>query len=114
MKVDRYGRDDRDLGTYSLDKYRETITEIYSRILPLTKVKGHAVINVTDYWWENKRIPLHIYIIKAMEAAGFELRNTIIWDRRKLVNRVGIFGYPNNYITMGVTFEYLLHFWRPP
>jgi len=27
---------------------------------------------------------------------------------------MGIFGWPSNYITMGVTFEYLLDFWRPP
>jgi hypothetical protein len=29
------------------------------------------------------------------------------------VNQIGIFGWPSNYITMGVTFEYLLDFWRP-
>ncbi len=27
---------------------------------------------------------------------------------------VGIFGWPSNYITMGTTFEYLLHFANPP
>ena len=43
-----------------------------------------------------------------------ELRNIIIWDRTNVVNRIGIFGWPSNYITMGVTFEYLLDFWRPP
>jgi hypothetical protein len=29
------------------------------------------------------------------------------------VNRIGIFGWPSNYITMGTTFEYLLHFRKP-
>ncbi|MFQ5343746.1 MAG: hypothetical protein ACE5F6_19560 [Anaerolineae bacterium] len=24
-----------------------------------------------------------------------------------------LIGWPSNYITMGITFEYLLHFWRP-
>ena len=28
-------------------------------------------------------------------------------------NQIGIFGWPSNYITMGVTFEYLLDFWKP-
>jgi hypothetical protein len=49
-----------------------------------------------------------------MQDVGYELRNIIIWDRRKLVNGVGIFGWPNNYITFGTTFEYILDFWRPP
>jgi hypothetical protein len=49
-----------------------------------------------------------------MHDVGYELRNIIIWDRRNLVNRVGIFGWPNNYITFGTTFEYILDFWRPP
>jgi hypothetical protein len=30
-----------------------------------------------------------------------------------VVNGVGIFGWPSNYITMGTTFEYLLHFYKP-
>jgi hypothetical protein len=49
-----------------------------------------------------------------MQEAGYELRNIIVWDRRDLVNQVGIFGWPNNYITLGTTFEYILDFWRPP
>ena len=53
-------------------------------------------------------------IIEAIEKAGYELRNTIIWDRRNLVNRAGIFGWPNNYITLGTTLEYILDFWCPP
>jgi DNA modification methylase len=69
-------------------------------------------------WWSDgaagRRIPIHIYVYHAMMDAGFELRNTIIWDRTNIVNRVGIFGWPSNYITMGTTFEYLLDFWKPP
>jgi hypothetical protein len=48
-----------------------------------------------------------------MEKVGYELRNIIIWDKRNLVNNVGIFGYPSNYITLSTTFEYILDFWRP-
>jgi len=69
-------------------------------------------------WWSDgdggKRIPIHIYAYHAMLEAGYELRNTIIWDRTNIVNQIGIFGWPSNYITMGTTFEYLLDFWRPP
>jgi len=53
-------------------------------------------------------------VIEALRSVGYELRNTIIWDRNNLVNNIGIFGWPSNYITMGTTFEYLLDFWRPP
>jgi DNA modification methylase len=114
MKVEQYSQDPRDLGTYDILEYKKALTEIYSEMLPLIKIKGHNVINVPDFWWNNTRIPLHVYVIEAVEDAGFELRNIIIWDRTNIVNRVGIFGWPSNYITMGVTFEYILDFWRPP
>ncbi len=59
---------------------------------------------------EEQRITLHILVIEALRNAGYEFRNTIIWDRTNIVNGIGIFGWPSNYITMGTTFEYLLHF----
>ena len=52
--------------------------------------------------------------IAGLKSAGVKENNIIIWDRTNIVNRIGIFGWPSNYITMGVTFEYLLDFWRPP
>jgi DNA modification methylase len=112
-KVQQYSKDPRDLGTMEPKKFAETLGEIYRRILPFHKPGAHCVINITDLWWENKRIPLHLYTIEAMEKAGYKLRNTIIWDRRNLVNGAGIFGWPSNYITLGTTFEYILDFWRP-
>lgn len=112
-KVQQYSKDPRDLGTMEPIKFAETLGEIYKRILPLHKPGAHCVINITDLWWENKRVPLHIYVVEAMEKAGYKLRNTIIWDRRNLVNGAGIFGWPSNYITLGTTFEYILDFWRP-
>jgi DNA modification methylase len=112
--IQQYSNDPRDLGTMEGRKYAEVIGEIYKGILPLMREKAHCVINITDLWWKNKRVPLHLYVIENMAKAGYELRNTIIWDRRNLVNGVGIFGYPNNYITLGTTFEYILDFWRPP
>src|SRR3990167_5773828 len=112
--IQQYSNNSRDLGTMSPAHFAESIGDIYKNLLPLHKEKAHCVINITDIWWENKRIPIHIYIIEALEAVGYELRNTIIWDRRNLVNGVGIFGWPNNYITLGTTFEYILDFWKPP
>jgi len=113
LTVQQYSNNPRDLGTMDGQSYANAIGEIYRRILPLLKPKAHCVINLTDLWWENRRILVHVYVIEAMQKAGYELRNIIIWDRRNLVNKVGIFGWPNNYITLGTTFEYILDFWRP-
>lgn len=113
-KVEQYSQDERDLGTYDLDKYTETMGDIYESLLPLLKEKGHCVINVSDMWWENQRITIHVSLIEELRKRGYELRNTIIWDRTNIVNKIGIFGWPSNYITMGTTFEYLLDFWKPP
>jgi DNA modification methylase len=113
-KVEQYSQDDRDLGTMALDDYAQAMGDIYEALLPLLKPKGHCVINVPDMWWENTRITIHVSLIEELRKRGYELRNIIIWDRTNLVNQIGIFGWPSNYITMGVTFEYLLDFWRPP
>lgn len=112
--VEQYSQDDRDLGTMELDQYSKVMGDIFEKLLPLLKPKGHCVINVPDMWWENKRITIHIALVEELRSRGYELRNIIIWDRTNIVNQIGIFGWPSNYITMGVTFEYLLDFWRPP
>jgi len=113
-KVEQYSQDPRDLGTLALDDYSREMGDIFEGLLPLLRPKGHCVINVPDMWWENQRITIHISLVEELRRRGFELRNIIIWDRRNIVNQIGIFGWPSNYITMGVTFEYLLDFWRPP
>lgn len=114
LKVEQYSQDDRDLGTMALDKYSREMGDIFERLLPLLRPKAHCVINVPDMWWENERITIHVSLIEELRKRGYELRNIIIWDRTNIVNQIGIFGWPNNYITMGTTFEYLLDFWRPP
>jgi len=113
-KVEQYSQDIRDLGTMQIEEYTTAIGEIFESLLHLLRPKAHCVINVPDMWWENKRITIHVSLIEELRKKGFELRNIIIWDRTNIVNQIGIFGWPSNYITMGVTFEYLLDFWRPP
>jgi DNA modification methylase len=113
-KIEQYSQDERDLGTYQLEAYTKAMGDIYEDLLPFLKEKAHCVINVPDFWWENKRVTLHISLVQEMRKRGYELRNTIIWDRTNIVNSIGIFGWPSNYITMGTTFEYLLDFWKPP
>ena len=113
-KIEQYSQDPRDLGTMTLDEYTKSMGDIFESLLPLLRPKAHCVINVPDMWWENERITIHVSLIEELRKRNYELRNIIIWDRTNLVNRIGIFGWPSNYITMGVTFEYLLDFWRPP
>ena len=113
-KIEQYSQDPRDLGTMHLEDYTREMGDIFESLLPLLRPKGHCVINVPDMWWNNNRITIHVSLIEELRRRGYELRNTIIWDRTNIVNRIGIFGWPSNYITMGTTFEYLLDFWRPP
>ena len=113
-RVEQYSQDPRDLGTMPIDQYTVVMGDIFQPLLPLLRPKAHCVINVPDMWWENKRITIHIALVEELRKRGYELRNIIIWDRTNVVNQIGIFGWPSNYITMGVTFEYLLDFWRPP
>jgi len=113
LKVQQYSTDPQDLGTMNHEQYSKTIEEIYAGILPLMRHKAHCIININDVWENNKRIPTHVYVIEALEKAGFEFRNTFIWDKRNLVNKVGIFGWPNNFISLGATMEFILDFWKP-
>lgn len=113
MQIEQYSQDPRDLGTLEPQEFGIAMEEIFADLLPLLRPRAHCVINVPDFWWKNTRVTLHIIVIEALRRAGYELRNTIIWDRTNIVNRVGIFGWPSNYITMGTTFEYILDFWRP-
>ena len=113
-EIEQYSQDARDLGIMPLEEYSQAMAEIYAGLLPLLRPGGHCVINVPDMWWENERITIHLSLIEALREVGYEFRNTIIWDRTNIVNKVGIFGWPSNYITMGATFEYILDFRRRP
>lgn len=114
LQVEQYSQDPRDLGTLELDAYRREMGEIFAGLLPLLRRRAHCVVNVPDMWWEDRRVTIHISVVEALQSVGYELRNVIIWDRTNIVNNIGIFGWPSNYITMGITYEYLLDFWRPP
>jgi DNA modification methylase len=114
QRIEQYSQDPRDLGTLALEDYSQEMAAIFAGLLPLLRPRAHCVVNVPDMWWEDERITIHISLVEALRSVGYELRNIIIWDRTNIVNRIGIFGWPSNYITMGVTFEYLLDFWRPP
>lgn len=110
LKVEQYSQDERDLGILEASAFENALYEIFKEMRPIFKSKAHIIINITDAWIDGKRVPLHINVINALTKAGYIFRNTIIWDRRNIVNRIGIFGWPSSYITMGTTFEYILDF----
>ena len=112
-KVEQYSQDPRDLGTMDLEDYTHAMGDIFEKLLPLLHPKAHCVINIPDIWWANRRVAIHIALTEELRLRGYELRNTVIWDRTNIVNRISIFGWPSNFITMGTTFEYLLDFWKP-
>ena len=109
-KIEQYSQDPRDLGILEAPIFEKAITEVFFNLKPVLCDNANILINITDAWIDKKRVPLHINVIDAMRVAGYNLKNTIIWDRRNIVNRIGIFGWPTNYITMGTTFEYILNF----
>jgi DNA modification methylase len=113
LKIQQYSGDTRDLGTMNHEQYGKALEEIYAGILPLMRKRAHCIINVNDVWENNKRIPTHVYVMGALQKVGFEFRNTFIWDKRNLVNKVGIFGWPSNFISLGATMEFILDFWKP-
>jgi DNA modification methylase len=114
LTVQQYSQDPKDLGTLEPIAFSRELASIFAGILPFLRIKAHCVIDINDLWWENRRIPTHVYIVEEMMKVGYDLRNILIWDRRNLINKPGIFGYPNNFIKLGTTFEYLLDFWKPP
>ena len=113
QQIEQYSQDPRDLGVLAIQEYEREMESIFRDLLPQLRPGAHCIINVPDMWWDDQRITIHVSIIDALRRAGYEFRNTIIWDRTNIVNRIGIFGWPKNYITMGTTFEYLLDFRRP-
>lgn len=112
LKVQQYSNNPLDLGTMNHEDYEEALFGIYAGILPLMRPKAHCIVNVNDVWENDHRFATHTFVMSALKRAGFEFRNTFIWDKRPLINGVGIFGWPNNFISLGTTMEFMLDFWR--
>ena len=112
LKVQQYSANKDDLGTMNHEDFSEALTAIYREIYHVMRPRAHVVVNINDVWENDRRYVTHEFVIDALVKAGFEFRNTIIWDKRNLVNNVGIFGWPSNFITLGTTMEFILDFWK--
>jgi DNA modification methylase len=92
LTVQQYSQDDRDVGILDTEEFVKELGKIFGNLLPFLKKRAHCVIDIDDLWWENRRYPTHALLIQELNKRDYELRNVLIWDRRPLVNRVGIFG----------------------
>jgi DNA modification methylase len=109
-RIEQYSQLPNDLGNQEDELYYSSIKSIFEKVKAVLRPDGHCVINVGDFHRGNKLVLLHEGIIETMTSIGYKLENIIIWDKTNLVNGTGIFGYPKRYMTMYVTYEYLLHF----
>ncbi len=94
--VEKYSADPRDLGNMKPSIFIESITKIFTEVYAVLKPKKRCVVNIRDV------VPyfLHIPFIESLEGIGFTLKNIIIWDKSSLIQRMGIFGYPSNFIAL--------------
>ena len=109
-QIEQYSDLPNDLGNQEDELYYSSIKSIFEKVKSVLRPDGHCVINVGDFYRDNKLVLLHEGIIRTRSSIGYKLENVIIWDKTNLVNGTGIFGYPRRYMTMYVSYEYLLHF----
>jgi len=109
-QIEQYSSLPNDLGNQEDELYYFSIRSIFEKVKAVLRPDGHCVINVGDFYRDNRLILLHEGVIRTMTSMGYKIENIIIWDKTNLVNGTGIFGYPKRYMTMYVTYEYLLHF----
>lgn len=93
----------------TLDEFATNIKDIFGKVHSVLKPDRRCIINTADYRRKGKYISLSSVYINIMQELGFELKNVMIWDRRREYD-IGIFSYPSNFIVNNGMFEYILEF----
>lgn len=106
-KNEQYSKNRSDLGLLEPNNFFERMESAANLLHNVLKPNKHLVINIMDFPPKAFVQPL---LIKCIENASFKLKNILIWDKRNLVQRTGIFGYPSNYITLNACYEYVFDF----
>ena len=103
---EQYSDDPRDLGRYDPDSFIQAFHSIFAKIYHVLKPGKRCVVNIRDV------VPyfLHIPVIETLQKLDFSLRNILIWNKAPLIQRLGIFGYPSNFIALNSAYEYILDF----
>lgn len=98
-----------DLGELPPEEWASSMASIMRSLVPCLSERSNLIVNVGDSYKEGTFRPLHSLLIEALKK-DFSLRNVIVWDRRNLIHNMRIFGWPSRFITIGNSFEYILHF----
>lgn len=93
----------------TLEAFTKNIKDIFEKVHAVLKPNRRCVINTADYRRAGKYISLSNLYITLLQEINFELKNVIIWDRRREYD-IGLFSYPKNFIVNNGMFEYLLEF----
>ncbi len=103
---EQYSEDLRDLGVNDPDSFIQAFYSIFEMLYHVLKPGKRCVVNIRDV------VPyfLHIPVIETLQKLNFTLRNIIIWNKAPLIQRLGIFGYPSNFIALNSAYEYILDF----
>ncbi|HMF33188.1 MAG TPA: DNA methyltransferase [Candidatus Lokiarchaeia archaeon] len=106
---EQYSSDTRDLGTKEPADFIDLMKQLSAKIYTVLKPGTHYVINIRDV------VPFFIQppLISTLTELDFALKNIIIWDKRKLIQGMGIFGWPSNYIALNSAYEYIFDFMKP-
>ena len=105
-----YSTDPQDLSNNpSLNEFTTNIRDIFQKAHTVLKPGRRCIINTGDYRRKGNYIALSNIYISVLKTLKFELKNIIIWDRRKEYD-ISIFSYPKNFIVNNGMFEYLLEF----
>jgi DNA modification methylase len=107
---ENYSDDPLDLSNnQTLDEFKTNIKDIFSKVYLVLKPGARCVVNTGDFRRAGEFISLSNIYIQTLQDIGFNLKNTIIWDRRNEYD-IGLFSYPNDFIVNNGMFEYLLEF----
>ncbi|MFX0173203.1 MAG: DNA methyltransferase [Candidatus Hodarchaeota archaeon] len=104
--VEQYSEDKRDLGTKKPDDFIKSLQSTCTRLHTVLKPKKRLIINIRDV------VPFFIQpvLIPSIEKINFQLKNIVVWDKRKLIQNMGIFGWPSNFIVLNSAYEYIFEF----
>lgn len=107
---EQYSEDESDLGIKAPKEFIQSMQLICANLYEVLRPNKRLIVNIRDV------VPFFIQpsLIPALEKVGFTLKNIIVWDKRPLIQNMGIFGWPSNFIVLNSAYEYLLEFIRNP
>lgn len=92
-------------------EYLGMLRSVFSLLFDKTKNSGRCVVNIGD--GKNGSIPTHSDVIQIMQEIGWEVRSTIIWNKKETSNRAAWGSYCSpSCPSFPRPFEYVLIFYK--